>query len=92
MTGNKQILTILIVSGTVQGVFFRAKTKKHADQLGLKGYVKNLSDGTVEIGVVGKESSTLVGLLKSEPLPIEINTISFSSRPLDREYHDFSVS
>ena len=92
MTGNKQILTILIVSGTVQGVFFRAKTKKHADQLGLKGYVKNLSDGNVEIGVVGKESNILVDLLKSEPLPIEINTISFSSRPLDREYRDFSTS
>ena len=92
MTGNKQILTILIFSGTVQGVFFRAKTKKHADHLGLKGYVKNLSDGTVEIGIVGKEANDLVDLLKSDPLPIEIDTISFSSRPLDQEYHGFSIS
>jgi len=76
----------------VQGVFFRAKTKKHADHLGLKGYVKNLSDGTVEIGIVGKESNVLVDLLKREPLPIEINTISPSFRPLDREYHDFSIA
>jgi len=92
MTGNKQILTILIVSGTVQGVFFRAKTKKHADHLGLKGYVKNLLDGTVEIAIVGKESSALVTLLKNEPLPIEISAVSLSSRPLDREYHDFSIA
>ena len=92
MTGNKQILTILIVSGTVQGVFFRAKTKRHADHLGLKGYVKNLSDGTVEIGVAGEGASKLVDLLKKEPLPIEIDAISLFSRPLDHKYHDFSIS
>lgn len=38
-----------IVSGKVQGVFFRASTKKEADKLGLKGYAKNLQSGQVEV-------------------------------------------
>lgn len=37
-----------VISGRVQGVFFRAETKKAADRLNVKGYVKNLSNGCVE--------------------------------------------
>ena len=36
------------VSGQVQGVFFRDSTREKAEQLGLTGWVKNLSDGRVE--------------------------------------------
>lgn len=39
----------ITVTGKVQGVFFRASTKAVADQLGVKGYVKNQKDGTVFI-------------------------------------------
>ncbi|KAK1936095.1 putative acylphosphatase [Babesia divergens] len=35
------------VHGRVQGVFFRKFTKLEADKLGIKGFVKNESDGTV---------------------------------------------
>jgi len=42
------------VSGRVQGVFFRESTRKRAQELGLAGWVKNLSDGgTVEALFVG---------------------------------------
>ncbi len=37
-----------VISGRVQGVFYRAETKKTADKLGIKGYVKNLPNGSVE--------------------------------------------
>ena len=37
-----------IISGRVQGVFFRMETKRAADGLGVFGWVKNQSDGTVE--------------------------------------------
>ncbi len=46
----------LIITGRVQGVFFRAKTKKTADRLGIKGYVKNLLDGSVEAMLKGDSS------------------------------------
>lgn len=38
-----------LVSGTVQGVFFRSSAKRHAEQLGLSGYARNLVDGRVEV-------------------------------------------
>ena len=38
-----------IVSGNVQGVFFRASAKKEANRLGVKGYAKNLQSGQVEV-------------------------------------------
>jgi acylphosphatase len=38
----------VIIKGRVQGVFYRAETKNTADQLGIKGYVKNLANGSVE--------------------------------------------
>lgn len=46
----------LIVSGRVQGVFFRENTRRKAIELGLKGYVKNLPDGNVEIVAEGNEN------------------------------------
>ena len=46
----------LIVSGRVQGVFFRANTRDKALELGLHGYAKNLPDGNVEVVAQGDES------------------------------------
>ena len=42
------------VSGRVQGVFFRASTQQQAQQLGLKGYARNLPDGRVEVVASGE--------------------------------------
>ena len=39
----------IIISGKVQGVFFRATAKKNALKLNLVGWVKNTSEGNVEI-------------------------------------------
>ena len=41
------------VQGRVQGVFYRASTRSQAQVLGLRGYVRNLSDGRVEVLVEG---------------------------------------
>ena len=45
----------IIVHGRVQGVWFRAGTQERADELGLFGWVKNQSEGTVEIHVEGEK-------------------------------------
>jgi len=39
----------ILVSGRVQGVFFRDHTRRWATSLGLTGWAKNLLDGRVEI-------------------------------------------
>ena len=44
----------VIISGKVQGVFYRAHTKKKADELGIKGWVRNLADGKVEAVFTGE--------------------------------------
>jgi len=43
-----------IVSGQVQGVFFRASTQEVATNLGLSGWVKNRYDGNVELQACGE--------------------------------------
>jgi acylphosphatase len=45
---NDNIQIKAIITGRVQGVFFRAKTKREAMKLGIQGYVKNLANGSVE--------------------------------------------
>ena len=46
-----------LVSGRVQGVFYRAGTAERAGELGVTGYARNLPDGRVEVLVCGEESA-----------------------------------
>ena len=46
-----------IVSGRVQGGFFRASTRDRALQLGLRGWARNLADGRVEVLAAGDEAA-----------------------------------
>ena len=59
----------LIVSGRVQGVFFRPNVRNKAVELGLHGYAKNLPDGNVEVVAQGDEKKVneLVDFIKKGP-------------------------
>jgi len=46
-----------IVSGRVQGVFFRASAQTQAHELGLSGYAKNLPNGDVEVVASGSDAA-----------------------------------
>ena len=46
-----------LVSGRVQGVFFRASTREQARRLGLSGTVRNLPDGRVEVVACGGQAA-----------------------------------
>ena len=46
-----------LVSGLVQGVFFRASTRTRAQELGLHGYAMNLADGRVEVVASGSDDA-----------------------------------
>lgn len=56
MANNENIHLSIQVIGRVQGVFFRASTKKVADSLKINGTVANLIDGSVQIEAEGSES------------------------------------
>jgi acylphosphatase len=46
-----------LVSGRVQGVFFRASTRSEAERLGLAGSARNLADGRVEVIASGSDEA-----------------------------------
>lgn len=46
-----------IVTGRVQGVFFRASTRERALQLEVSGYAKNRADGSVEVVACGSREA-----------------------------------
>jgi acylphosphatase len=46
-----------LVSGRVQGVYYRASTAGRARELGLGGYARNLPDGRVEVLAVGSRAA-----------------------------------
>jgi acylphosphatase len=47
----------VIVSGKVQGVYFRASAKQKALNLGVNGFVRNESDGTVLLEIEGEQAA-----------------------------------
>ena len=50
---NEMLYKRFLISGRVQGVFFRASTVREAGRIGLVGAAKNLSDGRVEVLAAG---------------------------------------
>ena len=57
------------MSGRVQGVFYRASTRQRAQELGCRGYARNLPDGRVEVLAVGEPGAVhaLVEWLRQGP-------------------------
>jgi len=51
-----------VVSGRVQGVWFRESTRQCAEELGVRGYVRNLPDGRVEAVFAGEASAVAAAL------------------------------
>ena len=47
----------VIISGRVQGVFFRAETQRAAERIGVHGWVRNQPDGTVAAVFEGSKQS-----------------------------------
>jgi acylphosphatase len=74
-----------IVRGRVQGVGYRYFAKNAAERLGLKGYARNLDDGTVEVIAVGPESAIedLLGALQRGPRLSEVRGIEHEPAPIE---------
>ncbi len=74
----------IFVSGLVQGVFFRDSTRQKANEFNLKGGVRNLPDGRVEVLVAGEEAAiqSLIKWLKIGPKYAKVSTIEVIDLPL----------
>lgn len=67
-----------IVTGRVQGVFFRASTREQAQRLGLRGHAKNLADGSVEVLAQGEAAAldALEAWLRIGPPGARVDSVS----------------
>lgn len=83
-----------IVRGRVQGVGFRATTQHHAQRLGLRGSVKNLPNGTVEIYVQGAREDVrqLFDALRGDAGLGRVDDIATDEGPPRKEYEGFHIA
>ncbi|MFX0162680.1 MAG: acylphosphatase [Candidatus Hodarchaeota archaeon] len=83
----------VIVSGLVQGVFFRANTRDRAKKLGVKGWVKNRSDGKVEALFEGEEEAVkaMIEFCKKGPPSAIVEKVEVKWEKYGGEYKDFSI-
>ena len=70
----------LFVQGRVQGVFYRAKTQKTANALGLSGWVRNCADGSVEIHAEGnrEQLEELIAWCRRGPALASVSNIDLN--------------
>ena len=71
----------LYINGTVQGVFFRAFIKENAERNNVKGFVRNLEDGRVEIFLEGNvdDVNKMIELCKNGPKHSKIEKVEEKS-------------
>jgi len=80
-----------LISGRVQGVFFRAHTRTKARELGLSGWVHNLPDGRVELVAEGEETkiATLLAWVQMGPPSARVENVQadWSVPQGENEFH-----
>lgn len=83
----------IVVSGRVQGVFFRAETQEKAQQLGVTGWVKNLSEGRVEAVFEGERAKVeeMVEWAKKGPPGAIVNDLDLSWEEYRGEFSNFEI-
>ncbi len=84
----------VIVYGRVQGVYFRAFTSRHAAELGLTGYVRNLPDWkAVEVQAEGERNKLerLIGYLEAGPPRAKVEKVVTNWSKYTGNYSGFSI-
>lgn len=81
------------VYGRVQGVFYRANTRNKARELGLKGYVRNLSDGSVEAVVEGDKDKVekLLEWMRIGPPMAKVDRVIVEYQEYKGDFKDFTI-
>ena len=68
----------LVITGKVQGVFYRHSTRQKARELGLTGWVRNLADGSVEAEASGAKSviEDLISWCRQGPANAQVENVA----------------
>ena len=80
------------MSGRVQGVFYRSSTKTKADELGIKGWVQNQSDGSVIMNIEGSEQKVneMINWCKLGPQFARVENLNKELLEF-KDYKDFEI-
>lgn len=83
----------LLISGRVQGVYYRASTGQQASSLGLTGYARNLPDGRVEVVAEGPEErlEQLKTWCLDGPPDARVDSVEVTEGTPAGEFSDFSI-
>ncbi len=83
----------VIVSGKVQGVFFRAETKRAAERFDVFGWVRNKSDGTVEALFEGDRErvESMVNWCKGGPPHAKVKSLDVEWDDSSDEFKSFEI-
>jgi acylphosphatase len=83
----------ILLSGWVQGVGFRYFTQSRAVMLGIKGYVRNLRNGKVEVVAEGPKSDldAFINYLRSGPQLARVTGAEVKEKPYSGRYHNFRI-
>ncbi len=81
------------IKGKVQGVFFRASTRETAQRLGIKGWVRNLSDGTVETVAEGEDDALekFIAWCKKGPENALVTDIDIDMQAATGKFDNFTI-
>ncbi len=73
----------VLVSGRVQGVFYRGWTCREAAELGVRGWVRNLHDGRVEALLCGPAAAvdTLIARMHEGPGAAQVDAVAVEDVP-----------
>ncbi len=79
----------LYITGTVQGVFFRAFIKENAEKHNVKGFVRNLDDGRLEVFLEGNlnEVNKMIEICEKGPKHAQIRNVE--AKP--EKFQDFKT-
>ena len=83
----------LLITGKVQGVFYRASARDKADSLGIGGYVSNLPDGSVEAVAEGASESIdeFITWCRNGPPNAEVKDVKITFLPFIGEFTNFHI-
>jgi acylphosphatase len=83
----------VIIEGMVQGVFFRAATREEAIRTGVGGWVRNLSDGTVQALFEGekKKVEAIIAWCHKGPPGARVSTVQIFWEPYQEEFKYFEI-
>ena len=79
----------LYITGTVQGIFFRGFVKENAERHNVKGFVRNLEDGRIEIFLEGnsEDVNKMIELCKKGPKHAQIRKVETK----EEKFQDFKT-